>query len=146
MKRLALILSLAGLAAGCGGTTHSAPVPAADGAQAASLVISHETRGCHAWSLNGSTFAAGQVATLMHGNGVTVTNNDVMPHQLVQLSGPSTLTTGLAMNSSGAKATLVFPTRGTYVFKTIAGEDYPSAAGITTVGADAVLRLTVHVI
>ena len=150
MKRLALVLALAGTAAGCGGSSQSTPAAAPaskpDGAKAASLVISHQTRGCHAWSLNGSTSEASQTATLMHGNGITVTNNDVMPHTLVEVGGPAAVMAGVDMNHPGSQATMVFPTPGTYTFKTVAGEDYPSAAGLTTVGADNVLRLTVTVL
>jgi hypothetical protein len=152
VKRLALILAVAGVAAGCGGTTGSQAPPAAaapkvgtDGARAASLVISHETQGCHSWSLNGSPFASDQTATLLHGNGITVTNNDVMPHTLVQMSGPAAIMAGLRMAHPAAQGTMIFPVAGTYVFKTVAGEDYPSAAGIQTVGADHVLHLVVHV-
>ena len=53
---------------------------------------------------------------------------------------------GADMNHPGSQATMVFPTAGTYTFKTVAGEDYPSAAGLTTVGEDNVLRLTVTVL
>ena len=150
MTRTAIISALAPLlalgTAGCGGGSTPAAAPAAggtDGASTASLVIQHQTRGCHAWSLNGLPYAAGQTANLEHGNGITVTNNDVMPQKLVQTGGTAVRIAGAAMNHPGAKATLVFPVAGRYTFTTKAGEDYTS--GIETIGPDNTLRLMVIV-
>jgi hypothetical protein len=150
MKRTTIISALAPLfvlgAAACGGSSSPAPATAAggtDGASAASLIIQHQTRGCHAWSLNGLPFAARQMARLEHGNGITVTNNDVMPQKLAQTSGAPVKIAGAAMNHPGAQATLVFPLAGRYTFTTKAGEDYTS--GIETIGPDNTLRLTVVV-
>ena len=152
MKRIVLIAvailgSLLLTACGSSSSTPKAHMPMAgsDGAKAASLVVQHSTVGCHDWSLNGSPLAAHQVAHLQHGNGITVTNNDVMPHQLVQTAGPAARMAGTQMNRMGAQSTMVFPTPGVYKFTTKAGEDYPSAAGIVTTGEDNVLTLTVYV-
>ena len=49
----------------------------------ASVVIRHQTRGCHAWSVNGGAFKARQSLTLQRGGTLVVTDNDVMPHKLV---------------------------------------------------------------
>ncbi len=135
------------VAAGCGGSaSFSPPGPHAvgtSGAHAASLVIRHQDRGCHAWSLDGSPFAADQVARLEHGDGITVVDRDVMPHRLVQLSGPTVRIHDGDMVRMGARATVVFPHPGVYRFTTRPGEDYTS--GITTVGADNTLLVTVRV-
>jgi plastocyanin len=152
MKRIALIAvailgSLLLTACGSSSSTPKAHLPAAgsDGAKAASLVIQHATVGCHDWSLNGSPLAAHQVARLQHGNGITITDNDVMPHELVQTAGPAAQMAGTQMGKMGAQSTVVFPTPGVYKFTTKAGEDYPSAAGLVTRGEDHVLTLTVYV-
>jgi plastocyanin len=122
-----------------------------------SLVIQHQTRGCHSWSLNGGAYTPSQTLVLTRGGSVSITNNDVMPHQLVKTSGPAVAIsrrssgTGTGKRSSspamlgrmGAAAKLTFSKAGVYHFTTKAGEDYMK--GIQTVGADNVLRLTVRV-
>lgn len=153
MKRAVLIpvaILGAALLTGCGSSSSSHPamnpnmnMGGSDGAKAASLVIEHATAGCHNWSLNGAPMAAHQVARLQHGNGITINNNDVMPHTLVQLAGPSAQMANVDMTSAGAQSTVTFPTPGVYKFTTKAGEDY--STGITTTGSDHVLTLTVYV-
>jgi hypothetical protein len=150
MKRIAATAALGAavvLAAGCGGgASFSPPGPHAagtSGARAASLLIVHANRGCHVWSLNGDASGVRQVARLQHGNGLTVIDRDVMPHRLVEVSGPAAVIHGAAMGHMNARATVVFPRPGVYRFTTRPGEDYTS--GITTVGPDNTLRLTVDV-
>jgi len=152
MKRAVLIpVAILGavLLTGCGssaGSSHpviNSHTAGSDGAKAASLVIEHATAGCHNWSLNGAPMTAHQVARLQHGNGITITDNDVMPHTLVQLAGPTAAMANVAMGSAGAQSTVTFPTPGVYKFTTKAGEDYTS--GIVTTGEDNVLTLTVYV-
>lgn len=128
----------------------------------ASLVIRHQLHGCHAWSMNGDAYKPSQTVALTRGASLRVTNNDVMPHQLVETSGPavrftrlgSTTGTGMAMGLKGtfppamlahigATSEITFSKPGVYHFTTKPGEDY--MAGIKTVGADNVLRLTVRV-
>jgi plastocyanin len=151
MKRIALIAVAilgAALLTGCGSSSSTAkaqlPKAGSDGAKAASLIVEHATAGCHNWSLNGSPMSAHQVARLQHGNGITVTNNDVMPHELIQTGGPAAQMAGMQMSTMGAQSTVVFPTPGVYKFTTKPGEDYPSASGIVTTGEDNVLTLTVY--
>jgi plastocyanin len=110
-----------------------------------SILIRHQVRGCHAWAVNGSAFKAAQSVKLAHGTVAVVTNNDVMPHRLVQVSGPSAKLSTPGMNHMGAKARIVFAKAGVYKFKTVAGEDYPGMDGMKTIGEDNVLRLTVTV-
>ena len=109
-----------------GGTASSASkqagvtVPAP---KTATVVIRHQLAHCHAWSLNGDAFAADQVAKLDVGDSIKVTNDDVMPHQLVELSGPAATITTAAMAKMGATSSVVFSKPGTYVFGTKPGED-----------------------
>ena len=49
------------------------------------------------------------------------------------------------MAKPGATATARFLARGTYVFKTRAGDDYPMMKNMKTIGEDNVLRLVVTV-
>ena len=109
----------------------------------ATITIKHQTRGCHSWSLDGKTWRASQSLTLVRGGVLTVVDNDVMPHKLIQISGPKASLVGVAMKHMGASAYVGFPTKGTYVFTTKAGEDYMS--GVKTIGEDNVLKLVVTV-
>ncbi len=133
----------------------------ASGAANVSLLIRHQLRGCHTWSVNGGAFKASQTITVTHGTVLTVVDNDVMPHRLVQLAGPSVkfvnLKTGMmgggmgtagkaapgAMTHMGASTRVVFTHPGVYRFTTKAGEDY--MPGMKTIGEDYVLRLKVIV-
>ena len=123
----------------------AAGAAAAAPTQSASLVIRHQVRGCHTWSINGGTYKASQTLTLARGGQLTIRNNDVMPHKLVKLSGPA-LTFGPAgMSHMGASLKVKFTHSGVYHFTTKPGEDYPAMAAMKTVGEDNVLRLTVRV-
>ena len=156
MKKPALLMFLTVMLAAIGST---APAVAAAGSQTASVTIRHQLRGCHSWSVNGGPFAASHSMTLARGGAIRFTNNDVMPHTLIRVSGPSVrMQNGSAMgmgmgmhgkaapgvmNHMGATTTAFLAHEGTYVFKTRAGDDYMS--GMRTVGEDNVLRLTVTV-
>lgn len=70
-------------------------------------------------------------------------DNDVMPHKLIQLSGPKARLIAPAMKHMSAQAKVVFVKKGTYAFTTKPGEDY--IKGIKTIGEDNVPRLTVTV-
>lgn len=110
----------------------------------ATISIEHVLHGCHALAVNGSP-ASSPDATIHLATGGTLSlrDNDVMPHQLVLVSGPKAQITGAAMNHMGATSQVVFPTAGTYTFTTKAGEDY--MAGVTTIGNDNVIKLQVVV-
>ncbi len=132
---------------------------AASGPGHASLVIRHQVRGCHSWSVNGGPFKASQTISLQRRGWITVTNNDVMPHKLMKTSGAavqmqslktSMMGMGLRgrfgsgmMAHMGATVKVTFSRPGVYRFTTKAGEDYMS--GMKTIGEDTVLRLTVEV-
>ena len=105
--------------------------------------IRHEVKGCHSWAISGRAFKAHQTLTAAPGTQLTFVDDDVMPHTLVQLAGPKVTLTTPAMHKIGATATTQLFTKGRYVFGTKAGEDYPSASGIKTIGEDNVLRLVV---
>ena len=109
----------------------------------ASILIRHQVRGCHAWSVNGGAFKASQTLTLRRGGSITITNDDVMPHMLVKTSGPAITANGLRMAHMAATAKVRFAHPGVYRFTTKPGEDY--MAGMKTVGEDYVLHLTVKV-
>jgi len=118
-------------------------VPA--GAKAPTQVkIQHATHGCHTWSVANNTSAASQKIRVHAGTAFTVTNNDVMPHTLVQLAGPRVALHLPRMGHMGATTQLTLLKPGTYRFTTKAGEDYPGVH-VTTIGEDNVLRLTVVV-
>ena len=106
----------------------------------ATLTIRHQVKGCHSWSLNGGAWKTTQAAHVARGGSIVVTNNDVMFHKLVKVSGPAVkytlLKTGMAMKGTvklpwapglmgrpGATVKVTFPAKGTYVFKTVFGED-----------------------
>src|SRR5262249_14175674 len=125
---------------------------------AGTLVIRHQIRGCHTWSLNGGAFKATQTIRLAKGGSLLVVNNDVMPHRLLRTAGPAitlklvepgNMGVGMQMAGSGmmshlgAAVKVTFPSAGIYRLTTKAGEDYMK--GMKTVGEDNVLRATVVV-
>ena len=144
--------------------------PAALATPAATLTISHQLRGCHAWSLDGGRDRVAQTLHLRRGSTLAVVDYDVMPHRLLQLAGPSVRmrnlpassgmpmmgpgTSGMPMmgsqsagpgmmNGMGAATRVAFARPGVYRFTTRPGEDY--MAGVKTIGPDNRLRLTVVV-
>lgn len=140
----ALALAALGAFAGTGGS--------------ATLLIRHQYAHCHAWSLDGGPFKAQQALSLERKGTLTVIDDDVMPHRLVELAGPAvTMRNGTtmpmmggylsgipgSMNHMGASTTVTFAQAGVYRFRTRAGEDF--LPGIRTSGADNVLTLTVTV-
>jgi plastocyanin len=137
LKRSSLILTLA-FALGLSGVASAASTTGH-----ASLLIRHQMRGCHAWSVDGGAFKASQSITLHHGGWLAVTNNDVMPHTLVLTSGPSLRIGHAKLGHMGASLKVTFTRPGVYRFTTRPGADY--MAGMKTTGADNVLKLTVTV-
>jgi hypothetical protein len=124
------------------------------------LLIQHQLKGCHSWSLNGGKLQVGQTIHLSRGGSLTVTNADVMSHQLIKLSGGPVLITLTKVGNASVgklkppyatgmmahmKASLKvsFAKAGVYTFTTKEGNDY--MAGIKTVGNDNILKLKVIV-
>ena len=130
--------------------------------QGATLVIHHQVRGCHSWSLNGGPFIVHQSLRLARGGSLTVTNNDLMVQELVKTSGP-TVTMRLvkiggmgmgammkmgkagpyAMAHMGAQLKATFLKAGSYHFNLVDRGDY--FKNIKTVGPDNKPTLTVTV-
>jgi len=112
---------------------------------AATVTISHQMRGCHAWSFNSGPIRPSLSVSVAAGTSLRFTNNDVMPHRLIQTAGPRLRLSHAYMNkmSSSAFATLAQP--GIYRFTTKPGEDYSWAKSMHTTGEDHVLHLTVRV-
>jgi len=120
----------------------AAPASASSGS-GVNVTIRHQKVGCHSWAIANGAYKPTQSLTVKAGTSLTFINNDVMPHTLVQLSGPKVAMFGNFMHRVGAKAKLVLSKPGTYVFGTKVGEDYMK--GVVTVGEDNVLRLIVTV-
>jgi plastocyanin len=135
-RRVVSILATTVLAAVVAGAASAHGTPS-------SLVIEHQLRGCHAWALNGGALKAAQTITVKAGSTIDVTNDDVMPHLLVQTGGPAVTLRTVRMSHMGALARITFAHKGVYTFTTKAGEDYMK--GVKTVGPDNVLRLKVTV-
>lgn len=117
----------------------------AQGGSSTTLVIRHQVRGCHAWSVNGGPYKATQVAQVRRGATIKFTNNDAMPHKLIKTGGPSIVGHGRYMNGMMSTASVKFTHAGVYTFKTKAGEDYKGMHMPPTKGKDSVLKLTVTV-
>ncbi len=127
----------------------------------AALVVEHQVRGCHVWSLNGGPPRTHVVARLARGGALKVTNDDLMAQELVQTRGPAVqmrlvrqshmgdmpMRMGKAgpytMGHMGATLGVTFPRAGTYRFRLVDRGDY--FEGIKTVGKDNELTLTVVV-
>jgi plastocyanin len=145
MKRLLIILAGFSLSVGLTAALAVAGNEKAATAKKASVVIRHQVHGCHSWAVNGGAYRTNQKVTLRVGATMTVTNNDVMPHKLVRLSGPALRISGARMNHMSATSKVVFSHAGTYRLGTKAGEDYPGM-DMKTTGEDNVLRMTVRVV
>jgi plastocyanin len=107
------------------------------------ITIRHQIRGCHSWSFAGGPYKASLKVKIDRDSAIVFVDNDVMPHKLVQLSGPKASIATPNMHHMGAQAVATFPKAGVYKFTTKAGEDY--MPGMKTIGEDNVLRLTVTV-
>ena len=153
MKRTILLTAL-------GAAVLAIALPATAAPGGASLVIRHQVRGCHSWSLNGGAWKAAQHIRLGRGGSLVVTNNDVMFHELIKTSGPAVVfklvKSGTPMKGTvklpwapglmgrmGATVKVTFPKAGVYRLTTKFGEDYMPMGD--TVGEDNVLQAVVTV-
>ena len=118
---------------------------AAPAQSTATITIRHQMRGCHSWSFNSGPFRASQSVQVRAGTVLKFTNNDVMPHKLVQTAGPTLRLAHPNMSKMASSSSVTLTQKGVYRFTTKAGEDYPWAASMKTVGEDNVLQLTVRV-
>jgi hypothetical protein len=109
--------------------------------QSPELTIVHIVQGCHNWT-NGSKLSERADVTMRAGARLTILNQDVDLHKVVQLAGPR-IATGRKMTMNG-KVTLRFEKTGTYRFKTVTSE-MTGMMDMKTVGPDYRLLVTVHV-
>jgi plastocyanin len=107
------------------------------------ITIRHQLHGCHAWSFAGGAFKPALKIKIDRDTALVFVDNDVMPHKLIQVSGPKAHVTTPYMSHMSARAVVVFTKVGVYKFTTKPGEDYMK--GMKTIGPDNVLRLTVTV-
>jgi plastocyanin len=114
----------------------------ASAAPAPTLTIRHQEVGCHSWSLNNGPYKVVQSLTLTRGTVLTVTDNDVMAHTLIETKGPKLAITKAKMSKPGAQARIAFTKPGSYVFGTLRGSDY---VPVKTIGPDNNLHLNVVV-
>jgi plastocyanin len=111
----------------------------------ATITISHQTRGCHAWQINAGPIRASLSMTVKAGTTLRFVNNDIMPQKLMQTKGVKLHLVRAGMNHMSASTSVKLLQKGLYRFTTRAGEDYKSMAMMKTTGEDYVLRLTVRV-
>jgi hypothetical protein len=129
----------------------------------AALVVHHVVRGCHSWALNGGPIKVNQTIHLARGGFLTLTNNDLMAQELVQVKGPKVIERLLkpfgrsmvmkgddmgamagkyTLNHTGARVKVTFPKSGVYNFKLVDRGDYME---VKTIGPDHKPKLTVVV-
>lgn len=118
---------------------------AASAAGSATITISHQMRGCHVWQLGNGKPSPTLSVTLKAGTVLRFVDNDVMPHQLIQQTGPKLKLSHATMSHISATTSVKLVHKGVYRFTTKAGEDYPRFSSMKTIGEDSVLHLTVHV-
>ena len=131
----------------------------ASAASSTTILIRHQTHGCHAWSVGpGSAYKAAQVLKVAAGSSIRIVNNDAMAHKLFQISGPRVTIAKVpstmmdmshefkgsgVMGHPGASVKITFAKAGIYKFKTRFGEDYMKMPD--TIGEDNTLTLKVIV-
>ncbi len=112
----------------------------------ATIAIRHQTRGCHSWAFNSGPFKPSLSVSVSAGTVIRITNNDVMPHKLIQTAGPKMRLAHPMMSKMASSATVKLAHKGVYRFTTKAGEDYAWVGSMMkTIGEDNVLHLTVRV-
>jgi plastocyanin len=120
-------------------------VSTASAAGTTTITISHQTKGCHMWQVANGNPKANLFVTVKAGTVLRFVNNDVMPHRLIQQTGPKLRLTRPNMNRMSASTSVRLAHAGVYRFTTKAGEDYAWMKSMKTIGEDNVLHLTVHV-
>lgn len=136
-----------------------APSSAAAPPGSASILIRHQLRGCHTWSLNGGAYRAELDVRLARGGTLTIMNTDLMVQKLIRERGPAVgmktishdhmkmvglhrITGPGVMNHMGAVLKVTFPRAGTYRFRS---EDLGDYFELKTAGEDNELQLVVRV-
>jgi hypothetical protein len=106
------------------------------------LTIRHVLKGCHVWS-NGSRTGASMRFALQRGGKLSILDQDVDAHRLIQLSGPKLRLGGPMMTNHGMSVS--FARKGVYRFKTRTVEMPGMEMEAETKGPDHILRLVVTV-
>lgn len=111
-------------------------------AKSASLTIVHVQKGCHVWVKNGKQSANLRIP-LARGGRLSVLNQDIDGHKLVEVAGPAKLKLPTSMQMNG-RTILTFPATGVYQLdaSTFQLKGMPD---VKTTGADNALRLTIVV-
>jgi hypothetical protein len=114
-----------------------------DSLAARKLSIQHVQNGCHVWS-DGKSTAAKMRLNLRPGQKLSIVDQDVDAHQMLEFAGPAHLRMGKAMTTSHGM-TLAFPMKGVYRLGTRTVEMPGMDMEVKTMGPDNELRLVVRV-
>ena len=127
-----------------GGMTMSGSMMASNSLATRKLTIQHVQRGCHVWS-NGKRTGSMMRLHLSPGQKLSITDNDVDPHQMLEFAGPARLQMGGPMMMNQGE-TIAFMKKGVYRLGTktveMPGGDEME---VKTVGPDNKLRLVITV-
>jgi hypothetical protein len=107
------------------------------------LTIQHVQKGCHVWS-NGHATGAMMRLHLRLGQKLSILDQDVDAHQMMELAGPMHLRMGGPMMMNRGM-TFAFTNKGVYRFATKTVEMEGGGMEVKTVGPDNNLRLLVTV-
>jgi len=107
------------------------------------LTIQHVQKGCHVWS-DGQTTGAMMRLHLKPGQKLSILDQDVDAHQMMELAGPMHLRMGGPMMTSDGTS-LAFMKKGVYRLGTKTVEMKGGGMDVKTVGPDNNLRLLVTV-
>ncbi len=108
------------------------------------LMIQHVLKGCHVWS-NGKRTGSAMRLTLKPGGNLSILDQDVDAHQLVQVAGPTRLHIGGPMMVNRGMS-VSFRKAGIYRFRTKVVEMPGMTMEAKTLGPDHTLRLAVKVL
>src|SRR6266498_192634 len=107
------------------------------------LSIQHVQKGCHLWS-NGTTMAAMMRLHLKPGQKLSILDQDVDAHQMIEFAGPMHLHMGGPMMMNRGM-TLAFMKKGVYRLGTKTVEMAGGGMEVKTLGPDNHVRLVVTV-
>ena len=148
MKRMLFLGALAAagvvfLLSACGGEEKAA-APAPTAPDSTKLTILHVQEGCHIWS-DGERQEATMRLRLSEGGTLTLVNNDIDAHRLVQRAGPEVALGGTMM--MGGKTAVVFSEPGVYRLRTetVEVEGMEEMMEVETEGPDNELELEIEV-
>jgi hypothetical protein len=118
--------------------------PAAVASPAVRMAIVHVVQGCHVWgTVDSQPLGPSRTIALRRGTALQIRVNCPMSFTFTQVSGPK-LALGDPRTYAGTVRTIVFPRAGVYRIQAVNVES-SEQMGMTTLGADNVLHLTVRV-